>query len=145
MDICSQLVWSHRHPIAIFVSVWFGLPIGNCLRWRNNELRRDIFLHDGLAILVPVYNKTQAMMDATKTIPRFLPLRLTRLYILFLATIRPFLQFLQQLESSVQTDLGHSLAGFFFFSLLVLVHLLLRLKFRNAWDASRCIFFWPEA
>jgi len=38
------------------------------LRWCNNELRRDVFLHDGLAMLVPVYNKTLAMMDATKTI-----------------------------------------------------------------------------
>jgi len=125
--------------LAVFVYMTGGAPplatelVG--LKWRKNELRRDIFLHDGLAMLVPVYNKAQAMMDATKFIPRFMPLGLTRLYILFLATIRPFLQFLHHLESGVQTDVVHSLAGFVL-SLLVLIHLLLRLKFRNAWDGN---------
>ena len=105
--------------LAVLVYITGGAPpratelVG--LRWRNNELRRDIFLHDGLAMLVPVYNKTQAMMDATKTIPRFMPLRLTRLYILFLAAIKPFLEFLQHMESGVQPNVEHSLAGFFLF------------------------------
>ena len=101
--------------LAVLIHLTGGAPpratelVG--LRWANNELRRDIFMYDGLAMLLPSYNKTQAMMDATKIIPRFMPLRVTRLYVLFLASVKPFLRYLHHMEFGVETNLANSLGG----------------------------------
>lgn len=57
------------------------------LTWRNTDVRRNTFMHDGSLLFRLTYSKTQAMMDSSRPICRFLPIRATRIYLVYLAAV----------------------------------------------------------
>lgn len=67
------------------------------LTWKNTDVCRNTFIYDGSLLFRLTYNKTQSMLDSSRPICRFLPVRASRIFLLYLAAVVPYLAFLESL------------------------------------------------
>ena len=55
---------------------------------------RNIFVIDGQVVTVVRHHKSQSQWDKPKIIPRFLPLQLGQVIVIYLAYLQPFQEYL---------------------------------------------------
>jgi superfamily II DNA helicase RecQ len=66
---------------------------------------RNVFIYDGQVMLVTEYHKSVTITDQLKVIPRFLPERVGKMLIIYLAYVLPFRQLLDQ-STSIRASKG---------------------------------------
>ena len=67
------------------------------LRYANAmQSMRNIFIKEGQVMIVTEYHKSMAVMDQLKVIPRFLPDRVGKLLVIYLADVLPFRQLMDR-------------------------------------------------
>ena len=74
------------------------------LRYANAmQSMRNIFMKEGRVMVVTEYHKSMAMTDQLKVIPRFLPERVGKLLVIYLADVLPFRQLMDRKAAMLQS------------------------------------------
>jgi hypothetical protein len=100
--------------LALLIQLTWGQPSREPellpLRWRNTAAApRNLYLREGTVLFITEYRKSQARTQTTQHVARFLPPAVSRLIVLYLLRVRPFLELLhQQLRPDGQPRLSPS-------------------------------------
>jgi len=74
------------------------------LRYANAmQSMRNIFVKDGQLMIVTEYHKSTVVTDQVKLIPRFLPERVRKLLVVYLADVLPFYQLMNRKASMLRS------------------------------------------
>lgn len=89
-----------REKLAFLIHVLGGLPARGTeiatVQYCNSQLSlRNVYVRDGLVLILIEYNKTEGVTEEPKIIGRYLPWRLSRLVVMFIADVIPFAEFLE--------------------------------------------------
>lgn len=89
-----------REKLAFLIHVLGGLPARGTeiatVQYCNSQLSlRNVYVRDGLVLILIEYNKTEGVTEEPKIIGRYLPWRLSRLLVMFIADVIPFAEFLE--------------------------------------------------
>lgn len=68
------------------------------VRWRAGNGQRDVVLAFGVAMIITRYNKTQHITGLDRATPHFLPRRVTRILVLYLSAVEPFVTALREVR-----------------------------------------------
>ncbi|KAI9041145.1 DEAD/DEAH box helicase-domain-containing protein [Aspergillus affinis] len=120
LDIpANQLQLTHAPLLAVQTTLPAGMaPLrqGNRrepellqLKWRNTSITpRNLYLHQGNVLFITEYHKSQVRIQTTQHVARFLCPSVSRLVVLYLLRVRPFLVlFYQQLRKNGQPRLHY--------------------------------------
>ncbi|GES66025.1 DEAD/DEAH box helicase-domain-containing protein [Aspergillus terreus] len=100
--------------LALLIQLTWGQPSREPellpLRWRNTAAApRNLYLRESTVLFITEYRKSQARTQTTQHVARFLPPAVSRLIVLYLLRVRPFLELLhQQLRPDGQPRLSPS-------------------------------------
>jgi DEAD/DEAH box helicase len=76
------------------------------VRVRNDCGPRDVNVSDGSVMVITRYSKTQRTTGRSRATPRFLPPRVSRLLVLYLAAVEPFAHGLRRVQLAAQRGEG---------------------------------------
>ncbi|KAF4571763.1 hypothetical protein EYR40_008286 [Pleurotus pulmonarius] len=100
LDDVDDLV---EHVYAALTFTWAGAARGTeieDIRFRNGHSPRNLYFTNGVLTFVTFYNKTQHNTGRKSMIPRAVPPRLARLFILLLAVVYPCAKYIARIQSS---------------------------------------------
>ncbi|KAF9493147.1 P-loop containing nucleoside triphosphate hydrolase protein [Pleurotus eryngii] len=92
-----------EHLFAALNFTWAGAARGTeieDIRYRNGHSPRNLYFTNGVLTFVTFYNKTQHNAGRKSMIPRAVPPRLARLFILLLAVVYPCTKYTARIQSS---------------------------------------------
>lgn len=81
-----------------------GPEIGGIRHRDGVMVDRNIFVTAGQVTIITQYHKSIALIDAVKTIPRFLPARVSQLVVVYLACVQPFLDETNANHTRIETN-----------------------------------------
>ena len=98
---CESAVERFLEYLLILIHITGGQPGRGTgitmLRYANAmQSMRNIFIKEGQVMIVTEYHKSVVVMDQLKVIPRFLPERVGKLLVIYLADVLPFRQLLDR-------------------------------------------------
>ncbi|KAI9035721.1 DEAD/DEAH box helicase-domain-containing protein [Aspergillus affinis] len=108
----TQAQWFLDH-LALLIQLTWGQPSREPellqLKWRNTSTTpRNLYLHQGNVLFITEYHKSQVRIQTTQHVARFLCPSVSRLVVLYLLRVRPFLVLLhQQLRKNGQPRLHY--------------------------------------
>ncbi len=100
IDDVDELV---EHLYAALNFTWAGAARGTELediRYRNGHAARNLYFTNGVLTFVTFYNKTQHNTGRSSMIPRAVPPRLARLFIILIAVIYPCVKYIAAIVTS---------------------------------------------
>ncbi|KAF7425915.1 hypothetical protein PC9H_008277 [Pleurotus ostreatus] len=92
-----------EHLYASLNFTWAGAARGTeieDIRYKNGHAPRNLYFTNGVLTFVTFYNKTQHNTGRPSMIPRAVPPRLARLFIILLAVIYPCTQYIANIQST---------------------------------------------
>lgn len=100
IDDVDELV---EHLYAALTFTWAGAARGTeteDIRYRNAHAPRNLYFTNGVLTFVTFYNKTQHNTGRQSMIPRAVPPRLARLFIILLAVVYPCVKYVAAMQTT---------------------------------------------